>query len=872
MLRKYYDKLIQHVKENKYFISYFSTRKRKVIIFFLALFTFLFIYKIYKIDKSLPSIEKLANYEPALPTVLYSQDGLKIAELFEERRYPVLLSEMSPFLKNAFIAAEDAEFYSHKGLDIKGFLRAFYHFITFSNQRQGGSTITQQLAKNVLLTKERTITRKIKDILMARRIEQAFTKDKILELYLNTIYLGNGAYGVEAAAENYFKKSNLKLSLAEAALIAGLTPAPSTYDPTDNIDVAKIRQAYVLDRMLKKDMITHREYEKALNDKIVVYKAESLNNKIAPYFVAEVKKQLTNQLDIENIETSGLSIYTTLNSKIQIAAQTAIQNFSKQYEGRKGFKGPIKRHGEDFNDAITKLINSPVKEKNTETDTDVAIVTSIDDELRAVGIVTQKGIGLLLAEDISWALHAGRSKETDLESLNYILKVGDEIHVQKVNRDIPKRVNEGRKFINKLQTYLKKFNLTVSNRISRYTLTDSAGIEAACLVMDARTGDVLAMVGGENFNQTQFNRATQAERQVGSSVKPLYYSYAIDNGFSPASLIDSPLIDFDGWQPENYDGEETGRVTLRNSMAFSLNIPSIFLFHSIGATKISKQLNRFGFNWPASDLSLALGSGSSSLIKMVQAYSIFANQGKLTQAFYIQEVVDRKGKVIYSSKDKKIYASPINPQLVEDAPYLPGKVTNRQEEPSSLQMISPQAAFVTLDLLKAVVRIGTGIPVQGISHLVGGKTGTTNGNTDAWFMGVSAQLVAGVWVGYDDNSKTLGGGGTGSGMAAPIWKSLMLTAVKVYPQNENPKPPGIHEIRVDKETGEYSNTPNSINIYVIDGTEPGGIYSKNAFEDSQSEILNNSHLETKPDKDGELPDGVPNPRTSGSLKHKSINY
>ncbi|KAB8029826.1 penicillin-binding protein 1A [Fluviispira multicolorata] len=866
MLRRVFKIFIYYTREK--YEQFLLSKIKKLFVFLFIFITILAFYKLYKIEKSLPSVEKLANYEPALPTVLYSQDGIKIAELFQERRYPVLLTEVTPFLKNAFIAAEDADFYSHKGLDFKGFFRAFYHFITFSNQKQGGSTITQQLAKNVLLTKERTITRKIKDILMARKIEESFSKDKILELYLNNIYLGNGAYGIEAASENYFRKSNIKLSLAQAALIAGLTPAPSAYDPTDNLEVAKIRQTYVLDRMLKREMITQSQYDRAIKEKITVYKAESPNNKVAPYFVAEVKKQLVNQLEIENIETSGLTIYTTLHSKIQIAAQTGVQNFSKQYEGRKSFKGAIKRHGEDIHDTILKLINVPLKE----IDNEIAIVTSIDDELRSVGVVTQKGIGVLLAEDISWALHAGRSKETDLESLNYILKVGDEIHVQKVKGDIPARVTDNRKFVTKLQSHLKKFNITVSNRMTRYTLTDSVGIEAASMVMDAKTGEVLAMVGGENFIQSQFNRATQAERQVGSSVKPLYYSYAIDNGFSPASLIDSPQIDIDGWQPENYEGEETGRVTLRHSLTMSLNIPSIFLFHTVGATKISKQLNRFGFSWPSSDLSLALGSGSTSLLKMVQAYSVFANQGKLAQAYYIQEVVDRKGNIIYTARDKKIYASPVTPQFVEDAPYLPGKVSNRQEDPSSLQMISPQAAFVTLDLLRAVVHSGTGQAVLGVSPYVGGKTGTTNGNTDAWFMGVASQLVAGVWIGYDDSSKTLGGGGTGAGMAAPIWKSMMQTAVKVYPQLDSNRPNGVHEIRVDRDTGEYSAAPNSIYVYVIDGTEPGGIYSKNAFEDAQSELLNNSHLQTKPDKEGELPEGVPNPSTSGSIKYKSDKY
>lgn len=813
---------------------------KKIILLFIILITGFSIYEFRKIKRTLPNLEKLYNYEPALPTVIYSQDGVKIAEIFEERRYPVLINEISPFLKNAFIAAEDADFYNHHGLDWKGFMRALLHFVTFSNQKQGGSTITQQLAKNVLLTKERTIIRKIKDIIISNEIEDSFPKDKILELYLNTIYLGNGSYGVEAAAQNYFRKNNMKLTLAEAALIAGLTPAPSAYDPNDNFQAAKSRQIYVLDRMLKTGMITKNQFDRAMNENFIYFRAESPNNKIAPYFVEEIKKQLTNNLEIENLGKSGLTVYTTLNSKIQNATQIAIQNFADAYQSRRSFKGAIKQHGVNYKDHLKEFINTKPKDNEEER----AIVAFINEEIQAVGIVTQKGGGVILEEDILWALNAEINKETGDTDINNVLKVGDEIHVQKLNKKMQTRITNDKKFMGTLNSFLKNFNNPSKDSFGRYTLTDTVGIEAAAMVMDSKTGEVLAMVGGEHFLVSQFNRATQAERQVGSSVKPLYYSYAIDCGFSPASKIDSPKIDLDGWQPENYGGKESGRTTLMQSLALSYNIPSIFLYHVMGPSKVTRHLTRFGFNWPYSDLSVALGAGTASLLKMVQAYSIFPNAGKVTLAYYINEVVDRNGEVLYSAKNEKLYPLKIQPQFPEDAPMLPGKIVEKENEIDQLQMISPQAAYVTLDLLRTAVHIGTGQGVLGIGNYVGGKTGTTNANTDAWFLGIASQLVGGVWVGYDDNSKTLGSGGTGSGMAAPIWKTMMQGAVKNYSLKNWTKPTGVHEIVIDKTSGEKSTGSDAISVYVIDGTEPGGGFARDALDDgsnpmnSQKEISN----------------------------------
>lgn len=840
MLKNMIEKLLlilrNFVKVIKVILGYYKL----FILLFLILIIVFSINEFRNIKNSLPNLEKLYNYEPALPTLIYSQDGVKIGEIFEERRYPVLFNEISPFLKNAFIAAEDSDFYKHHGFDWKGFLRAFIHFVTFSNQKQGGSTITQQLAKNVLLSKERTIIRKIKDIIISHEIEDSFPKEKILELYLNTIYLGNGSYGVEAAAQNYFRKNNMKLTLAEAALIAGLTPAPSTYDPNENLQNARSRQFYVLDRMLKTNMITEKQYDRAINENLVFYKAESPNNKIAPYFVEEVKKQLINNLEFDNLGKSGLTVYTTLNSKIQSVAQIAIQNFAEAYQGRKSFKGAIKHYGANFKENLKDFIKAKSKENEEER----AVVAFINEELQAVGIITQKGVGVILEEDILWALNAKVNKETGDIDINNVLEVGDVVHVQKLTKKMQTRITNDKKFMATLDSYLKYFNNPAKDSFARYTLTDSVGIEAAAMVMDSKTGEVLAMIGGENFLVSQFNRATQAERQIGSSVKPLYFSYAFDQGFSPASKIDSPKIDINGWQPENYGGKVSGRTTLSEALALSYNVPSIYLYHVMGPSKVTKHLTRFGFNWPLSDLSIALGTGTSSLLKMVQAYSVFPNSGKMTLAYYINEVVDRNGNVLFSAKNQKIFPARVDPHSPEDAPPLPGKVVEKEGELDPLQIISPQAAYVTLDLMRTAVRIGTGQGVLGIGNFVGGKTGTTNANTDAWFLGVASQLVGGVWVGFDDNSKTLGSGGTGSVMAAPIWKTMMQGAVKHTPLKSWVKPSGVHEIVIDIKTGERSSGSDASSVFVIDGTEPGGLFSKEALDDgsnlinSQQEISN----------------------------------
>jgi penicillin-binding protein 1A len=804
----------------------------------------IFAYTYYvRVEQSLPPLSKLQSYEPSLPSNIFSRDGVKIGEIFDEKRYPVKMKDVSPFLIKAFLAAEDSRFYEHTGVDYQGFMRAGVHFVFRTGTKQGGSTITQQLAKNLLLSKERTIERKLKDMILARRIEKSMAKDQILELYLNTIFLGNNSYGVEAAARNYFRKSNKDLTLAEATLIAGLAPAPSAFSPTDHMEKAKVRQKYVLDQLVKTKFLQPAEAAKAFKQPIKVHRAESPNTLIAPYFFMEVKKQLETQLGFKDLPSKGYIIHTSLDMRIQNEATRAVLEGLKEHEDKKGFRGPLKRHGEKFTNVIKKVVNAPISDGEFER----AIVVDLFPQLDAVGIVAQQGLGLLLLEDHRWALRTSKNKESQVLDFANILRIGDEIHVKKLERGSPKRIAKNIEGLKSLSDYVKTYAATpVHQGIRYYGLTDTEGVEASALVMNAQTGEVLAMVGGSSFENSQFNRATQAKRQVGSSVKPLYYGLAQDHGFSPASQLDSPPIVIGNWKPENYDKEFLGRTTLRRSLINSYNVPSIQLFQALGPDLCWRHFKRLGLDWPVADFSIALGAGEATLLQMVQAYSPFANKGVLTEAILITKITDRAGKVLFEQNDPRLRIAPIGaqPEVAEkgkkgsDKVKLTAKKENSQkisddeEEPpleGSLRVLSPEAAYVSMRIMQDVVRFGTATKAAGASHHTAGKTGTTNGYTDAWFIGFVPNLVGGVWVGFDDARKSLSSHGTGGKMAAPIWREVMKKAVALYPSGNWKEPPGISSVRIDPETGALATGGGGLSVPVVAGSEPGSPRARNAL-------------------------------------------
>lgn len=777
----------------------------------------IYAYKYLKnIEKTLPSVDKLKSYSPAVPTQIFSSEGTKIGELFEEKRYPVQLNQISPLLVKSFLASEDARFYEHSGVDPQGLLRAAISHFLKTGPKQGGSTITQQLVKNVLLTRERTVERKVKDILLALKIEKQFSKDEIIEMYLNTIFLGNNSYGVEAAARNYFRKSSKRLKLSEAAMIAGLAPAPSAYAPTENFDKAKVRQKFVLDRMVQNGWVTRQEADEAYAEQLSVHHAETPNTRSAPFFLMEVKKQLEGTLKLPDLLTSGYRIQTSLNLQLQRFAQKTVSNFVEQFEAKKAFRKPIARHGAQYQAALEKLARSGWSADDEE---DIrGIVVDLNPALDFVLIATQTGPGFLLAEDHRWALRAAASKKaSNIQDFADVLAIGDEVHVKKIESKPPKRLGNISRFFEDQSEMLKVYGQTPDKvQADFYQLTDTEGIEAAAIVMDASSGDVLAMVGGSSFQSSQFNRVTQALRQVGSSVKPLYYSLALDNGFSPASRIDSPPIVMGDWKPENYDREFTGRTNLRTSLVHSYNISSIQLFKAIGLGFAGTHFKKLGLPWDDVNFAHALGAGSATLLQMTQAYSPFANSGRITEAHYINAIENRDGEVIITRKDPRLKAAPVRPAKTGEAA---GEDT--------LQVLSPAASYVMVKVMQDVIRFGTGTRAQGIPFAAG-KTGTTNGYTDAWFIGVTPRLVCAVWVGFDDARKSLGNDGTGGKMAAPLWKQIMEGAVKLYPSNDWVQPPNVVTVRVGA-GGERATGSGGLLMPAVAGTEPGNPQARDAL-------------------------------------------
>jgi penicillin-binding protein 1A len=777
------------------------------------------------IKRTLPDVRQLENYELSLPSQIYSADGEVIGELFSEKRYPVKLGAMSPLLVKAFLASEDSEFYRHSGLDYMGILRAGLHFVFGFGSKTGGSTITQQLAKTVLLTREQTVLRKLKDMLLARQIESMMPKDRILELYLNAIFLGNNSHGVEAASRNYFRKSCAELSLAEAAMIAGLAPAPSKYAPTTNFKAAKNRQKYVLSRMVELNMISEQEALAAYSVELNPLRAESPNANVAPFFFMEVKKILETVFEPHQLEGGGFKIYTTIDLGLQKQALNQVRNHLKEHDSKKGFKGPISRHGEILEDALSKMIARPV---DLETEALRAIVVDLLPQMDAALIVSQLGLGMLLAEDHRWALRTGKNKESDVLDFAHILRIGDEIHVKMLDRGTPRRIRENASQLIGMNKYLPYFlNGTSYEGIRYYALSDVEQVEASVLLMDVETGGVRVMIGGSDFESSQFNRSVLAKRQVGSSIKPLYFGLALDHGFGAASQIDSPPIVIGDWKPENYSRKFLGRTTLRSSLIHSYNIPSIQLFQALGMDLVAAHMQRLGIDWNARDLSLALGSGGATLLEMVQAYTPFANSGMLKEARYIDRIEDRTGKILIDADDRRLFPDPV------DLPVAPSDSLGKEategvadispaahSESSPLRVLSPEAAYIAYSLLEGVVNFGTGTRAQIPSVRVAGKTGTTNGYTDAWFLGMAPGVVCGAWVGFDDARKSLGTDGTGGKMAAPLWREVVRSALVKYGKSLAPPPPSIRFVSVDAETGDPVRA-GGVSVPAVSGAEPG---------------------------------------------------
>jgi len=705
---------------------------------FIAIFTFILLSVfsvlavLWAFSNNLPDYKFLKNYKPPVSSKVYSGDGELVNDFSTEKRIFVPYNAISEKVIKSFLSAEDKNFYTHPGVDAKGVLRATINNISniiSSKRLEGASTITQQVAKNFLLTNEVSINRKIKEAILAFRIERALSKERILELYLNQIYLGGGAYGVASASLEYFDKPISELNYYEAALLAALPKAPSKYNPYKNIKLAKFRRDLVLKNLFENNYINEKEYKKFVEQKIILKKRKKTFREDTSYYVEDIRKNVIDQLGYDRVYKQGLNISTPIDLNLQKIAIKALRDGLVSYDKRKGWRGALfrdkkldnwKNKIEDFR--LEKSINW-----------DLAIIKKVDKFF--VEIETEnKFIGIIKYENISWI-----KKEFD-----EILKVGDVVYVEKIKDNV-------------------------------FALRQLPLVNGGIVVMDPFTGRVMALSGGFSFKKSEFNRATQALRQPGSAFKPFVYALALENNYTPTSLIlDDPIVleqgsDLKMWKPENYGKKFYGPSTLRMGLEKSRNLMTVRIAQDLGLKKIvnfSKQLGIY--DNPSELLSISLGSAETTLLKLTSAYSSFVNGGKLVKPIMIDRIQDSEGNTILNNEKRKcINCSEIS-FLNENYPEI---------EDSFLQIFSPQTAYQMTSILEGTIQNGTGKKLKKLNLDLGGKTGTTNGNTDTWFIGFTSKLAIGVYVG-SDNPKSLGRFETGAKTALPIFGNFVKNAVK----------------------------------------------------------------------------------------------
>ncbi|TIX45681.1 MAG: penicillin-binding protein 1A, partial [Mesorhizobium sp.] len=691
------------------------------------------------LSKDLPDYEVLAKYEPPVTTRIHASDGALMAEYARERRLYLPIQAIPDRVKAAFLSAEDKNFYNHPGIDVTGLGRAIVVNLqnVGSGKRQvGASTITQQVAKNFLLSSDQTYERKIKEMILAFRIEQAYSKDRILELYLNEIFFGFGAYGVAGAALTYFDKSVNELTVAEAAYLASLPKGPNNYHPFKHADRALERRNWVIDQMVENGYVTHEEGEKAKAEPLGVSPRRTGNYLFAgEYFTEEVRRQIIARYGENALYEGGLSVRTTLDPKMQLIARKAMQNGLMKFDTLRGYRGPVTSI-DISGDWGVPLGNAKRLEDVPEWSLAVVLDSSATglsiglQPTRQISgeIVKDRVEGTVSKEDMSFAMrHVVDGRTVKAKSPADVLKPGDVIFVQK---------NDGSD--------------------NSYSLRQVPEVEGGLIAMDPHTGRVLAMVGGFSYAQSEFNRATQAMRQPGSSFKPIVYSAALDNGYTPASVImDGPITIQSGnttWTPKNYDGTVAGPATLRSGIEKSRNLMTVRLANDMGMKLVVEYAERFGvYDHLAPYLPMALGSGETTVMRMVSAYSIMANGGKSIKPSLIDRIQDRYGKTVFRQDERG--CSNCNAAEWQNQPE-PELVDNSE------QVLDPMTAYQITSMMEGVVQRGTGATINELGRHIAGKTGTTNDEKDAWFIGFTPNLVVGLYMGYDQ-PKGLGKGATG---------------------------------------------------------------------------------------------------------------
>ena len=892
------------------------------------------------ISYDLPELNSLSSYNPAIPSKIFSKDGHLLMELKKENRELALIEEIPQRVIDAFLAAEDDNFYNHSGIDYKGIARAMVINIKAGRIKQGASTITQQVAKSILLSSERTYARKIKDLILAKKIEEKFTKNEILFLYLNQVYLGGSYHGVKSAFKGYFDKELDQATTAEIALVAGLLVAPSRYSPYMDPQKAKQRQKYVLGRLHATNKINDEEYQKALNEDIQIQIRKPTDVK-AGYFTDWIRQRLYEHFGKEEFLKNGYEVVTTLDWELQEKAEKQVLAGVKELDKRQGYKGPLgklespeevlaflKKQREEIYHEFSRFLiftkdgtttrefqyseneienllekeaaefesiegrskvflevglpeSDPFYEFVDFTKPQQAVVTKVSNSQRLI-YANFAGIKLIIPyEGFNWAhervISADRNYWGFVTNPESIVKKGDIIQVEIENskvgawRYIHQAFKEGYKSNKELMAAIQK------QRYFLAKLDQEPEAQGALLSISPQSGEIVAMVGGYDFNKSQFNRVVQSNRQPGSAFKPILFAAGLENYYTPASmLLDSPqaLSGVDSglsWKPRNYDGKFKGTMTFRRALETSRNIPTIKLTQDIGVNKIIDFVNRFKVDVDLpKDLSISLGSFGINLLDLVKMYSVFPNGGRLIKLKSILSIKDRFGNVHHIEKapeeeSKDVITEDGNEEVAKEVekekpvktPSPEDKVTENLQEgeekkPAETeenkvkenpylvnlddeQVYDRRLAYIMTNLLKGVIQRGTGSQTRDISSYIGGKTGTTNNYVDAWFLGFSAKLVTGVWTGFDDN-KSLGWPETGSKAALPVWIKYMEEALKKYGDYDIPVPSGIINVLINRESGSLA-TAQDKNVLMeafVEGTEPG-VNKESDFSDQETQ-------------------------------------
>jgi penicillin-binding protein 1A len=754
----------------------------------------------YSISKDLPKITSLADYHPSIITTVYADDNRKIAEFFKERRIVIPLKEMPRTMIDAFVAAEDSRFYKHRGIDFISIVRAFFKNIEAGTIVQGGSTITQQVTKSFLLTPERSYKRKLREAILAYRIDKAFSKEDILYLYLNQIYLGHGAYGVQAASENYFGKSVQDLNLAECAILAGLPQAPSKYSPFRHPERAKQRQIYVLNRMVEEAYINNIQATEAINTQLDIKPRRNIYIEEVPFYTEHVRRHLENKYGSEALYTQGLQVYTAVNLEMQTIAREEIQKGLFELDKREGYRGPLEKIKPEAIESYSQTLQAELDINPLQAGAMVkGVVIAVDDRKKTVTIRLGNAQGTIALEDMVWARKPDPEvayHKVKLKQPSQALAVGDVVLVRVKGKE------DGQD-------------------LWSLALEQMPIAQSALMSIEVGTGMVKAMIGGRDFRQTQFNRATQSRRQPGSAFKPIIYAAALDKKFedpkkayTPATIIiDSAIVYTDEerdttWKPRNYKETFYGPTLLRQALAKSRNLVTIKILQDIGVDYAIEYATKLGIESTLSrDLSIALGSSGISLLELLRSYSVFANQGYLVEPVFILKVEDRNGNVL------------------------------EEMAPERKKVIEKNTAFIMTNLLEGVVKHGTGWRAKALKRPAAGKTGTTNNLFDAWFVGYTPEYITGVWVGLDEEAP-MGQGETGSRAASPIWVGFMQRALEGKPVKVFQPPEGVEFAKIDADTGLLP-VPESKNVVFEcfkEGTVPTE-YTKRPNEARETEDL-----------------------------------